>query len=247
MIIVLKNADFSANNVGRITIPGSNLNIGEGTNNPLLFKYNNATGSGEFLGVDFITKTNPTPFPIVRRLHRGGTMSNLYSFMTADRTTIDFPSTPSKLSMAVWINKSNWDAISVSSRNYFSVVFQVYNNGWQTSGSSGSLSDAGAMSYTRFCNTENPEQQSTQGENDYVNYDIMKSKVLDRKTVNGEDWVCVGFVWSGITYNTSAYETDCRLRISFSFNMMQDATHDIEIGNMQVVESADYLDPNTIY
>lgn len=246
MIIVLKDADFSANNVGKITIPGSNLNIGEGTNNPLLFKYNNSTGSGEFLGVDFITKTNPTPFPIVRRLHKGGTRSNLYSFMTADRTTINFPSTPSNVSMAVWINKSNWDAISVPSNNRFEVMFQVYNNGWKDIGTV-SASGAGIMTYTRFCDTENPEQQSTLEDNDYVNYDIMKSKVLDRKTVNGEDWVCVGFVWSGITYNTSAYEANCRLRITFKFNMIQDDTHDIEIGNMQIVESAGYLDPNTIY
>ena len=82
MIIKLKNADFSANNVGKIYIPGTNVNVGEGTTNPLLFKYTDTTGAGEFLGVDFITKENPTVFPIIRKLHKGGTGKFLYSYLT---------------------------------------------------------------------------------------------------------------------------------------------------------------------
>ena len=130
MIIRLKNADFSASNVGKINIPGTNLNVGEGTTNPLLFKYTSTTGAGEFLGVDFITKENPSPFPIIRRLHKGGTEPYLYSYLTPDRSTVDFPITPKALSMAFWINKTAWERFI--KEGYMHCMLQVYDGRWKS-------------------------------------------------------------------------------------------------------------------
>ena len=245
MIIVLKDADFSANNVGKVQLPNTNLNYGEGTSNPLLFKYSTTTGYGEFLGVDFVTKTNPTPFSIVRKLHKGGTGTSLYAFQTGERTTIDFPLGIEKISMAVWINMSNWKATQgrpSGGDNNINLSLQAYSSSWQ--GVNISSGFAGRWLESEIDDTSNPEKTSTVSGDSYLNYSI-KSKVLDRKTVSGEDWICVGTVFSDIT-PTAAVEEGSRIRVRMQARFMT-ADQDFEVGNMQVVETNEYLDPDTIY
>ena len=234
MIIKLKNADFSANNVGRISLPGGNLNIGEGTNNPLLFKYSNTTGNGEFLGVDFVSKNNPSPFSIIRKLHKGGTGTNLYSFLTADRTTINFPQTPSNISMAIWLNISAWEQFQSAGALAFTP--QVYVSNWVSIGSI----------YLRYSDIASDSEHTGTLSSSYINGNY-KWKVLDRQTVNGDSWICLGIVFYELTYNTENYEANCRPRIAFTFGFMNSADHYMEAGNFQVVESADYLNPTEEY
>lgn len=241
MIIVLRDADFSANNVGKIAIPGSNLNIGEGTNNPLLFKYNNATGSGEFLGVDFVTKENPTVFPIIRKLHMGGTGKFLYSYLTAHRSTIDFPLTPKELSMAVWVNKDAWVNFQESGRILISS--QVYDSGWKDLTSGGGVNNPCLIKYEQLSVMDEYTQDFT---TTYMSASV-KRKILDTKVVNGETWVCIGIVFYNLVFNTSTYEANCRPRISILFDFMNSTTYDMEVGNLQVVESSDYLSPDREY
>lgn len=240
MIIKLKNADFSANNIGKIYIPGTNINVGEGTSNPLLFKYSNATGTGEFLGVDFITKENPSPFPIIRKLHKGGSGVYLYSYLTADRTTIDFPLTPKELSMAVWINKTAWEKFQEASAISFNL--QVYDSGWKSL-SAGGLNNPLLLDYASLSNMEEYTQDFT---TTYMSVSV-KRKILDTKVVNDETWVCIGIVFHNLVLNTSTYEANCRPRISISFSFMNSTTYDMEVGNLQVVETSDYLDPSEAY
>lgn len=241
MIIKLKDADFSANNVGKIHIPGMNLNVGEGTTNPLLFKYTNTTGTGEFLGVDFITKENPTVFPIIRKLHKGGTGPFLYSFLTSQRTSIDFPLTPKCLSMAVWINKTAWERFRKTSNMEF--ILQVYDNGWKfISGGSGDYRP-GLITYEELSFTGERTQDIT---STYMSASV-KRKILQTRVVNGETWVCIGIVFYNLVFNTSTYEANCRPRIAMKFDFMNSTTYDMEIGNLQVVESVDYLNPDKEY
>lgn len=243
MIIRLKNADFSAKNVGKISIPGVNLNTGEGTNNPLLFKYNTITGGGEFLGVDFITKENPSVFPIIRKLHKGGNQALLYSYLTPDRSTIDFPITPSNLSMAIWINKTAWSRFQTGV-SVFTCSIQVYNNGWKSAtNSAGVNSNPYYISYNSLSSTD---EYALDMSSTYMSASA-KRKVLDTKVVNDETWVCVGLVLSNIVYNTSTYEENCRPRIALNFQFMNSDAYDMEIGNLQVVESSEYLDPKKEY
>lgn len=240
MIIKLKNADFSANNVGKIYIPGVNINIGEGTTNPLLFKYKDTTGAGEFLGVDFITKENPTVFPIVRKLHKGGTGKYLYSYLTPQRTSINFPLTPKCLSMAVWINKTAWERFQKTSS--MSIFLQVYDNGWKSLQGSGGYNPT-AVSYEKLSFTGELTQDIT---STYMSASI-KRKILQTRVVNGETWVCIGIVFYNLVFNTSTYEANCRPRIAMHFNFMNSTTYDMEVGNLQVVESVDYLNPDKEY
>lgn len=240
MIIKLKNADFSANNVGKINIPGINLNVGEGTTNPLLFKYTNTTGSGEFLGVDFITKENPSPFPIIRKLHKGGTVTFLYSYLTPQRTSINFPLTPKCLSMAIWINKTAWEKFQKTSS--MSILLQVYDNGWKFLYGSGNDSPC-AISYDELSFTGERTQDIT---STYMSVSV-KRKILQTRVVNGETWVCIGIVFYNLVFNTSTYEANCRPRIAMQFNFMNSTTYDMEVGNLQVVESVDYLNPDKEY
>ena len=241
MIIKLKNADFSANNVGKIYIPGVNINIGEGTTNPLLFKYTDATGAGEFLGVDFITKENPSPFPIIRKLHKGGTGTFLYSFMTSDRATIDFPLTPKALSMAIWINKTAWEKFQAES--YMYITMQVYDSRWKNIGASGDSSNACIVRYNELSNTDEIKSDLT---SKYMSASV-KRRILGTKEVNNETWVCIGIVFYNIVLNTSTYEANCRPRIAFQNYFMNSTTYDMEVGNLQVVESVDYLNPDEEY
>lgn len=240
MIIKLKNADFSANNVGKIYIPGVNINIGEGTTNPLLFKYTSTTGAGEFLGVDFITKENPSPFPIIRKLHKGGTDGFLYSYLTPQRTSIDFPLTPKCLSMAVWINKTAWEKFQKTSS--MSILLQVYDNGWKFLYGSGDGNPC-AISYDELSFTGERTQDIT---STYMSASV-KRKILQTRVVNGETWVCIGIVFYNLVFNTSTYEANCRPRIAMQFNFMNSTTYDMEVGNLQVVESVDYLNPDKEY
>lgn len=237
MIIKLKNADFSANNIGKIYIPGTNINNGEGTNNPLLFKYSNTTGEGEFLGVEFVTKENPSPFPIIRKLHEGGTAAYLYSYLTPDRSTIDFPLTPKALSMALWINKTAWERFQEAGD--LRINLQIYDNGWKF------LSDGG-IGYIRYSELTNMNEHTQDYTTTYMNISL-KRKILDTKVVNGETWLCVGIVFFNLVFNTSTYEANCRPRIALAFNFMNSTTYDMEVGNLQVVESSDYLDPYKEY
>ena len=240
MIIKLKDADFSANNVGKIYIPGVNINIGEGTTNPLLFKYTDTTGAGEFLGVDFITKENPTVFPIVRKLHKGGTGMFLYSYLTPQRTSINFPLTPKCLSMAVWINKTAWEKFQKTSS--MSIFLQVHDNGWKFLQGSGDYSPI-TISYDELSFTGERTQDIT---STYMNASV-KRKILQTRVVNGETWVCIGIVFYNLVFNTSTYEANCRPRIAMQFNFMNSTTYDMEVGNLQVVESVDYLNPDKEY
>lgn len=240
MIIKLKNADFSANNVGKIYIPGMNVNVGEGTTNPLLFKYTNTTGSGEFLGVDFITKENPTVFPIIRKLHKGGTGVFLYSYLTPQRTSINFPLTPKCLSMAVWINKTAWEKFQKTSS--MSIFLQVYDKGWKFLKGSGDYSPI-TVTYEELSFTGERTQDAT---STYMSASV-KRKILQTRVVNGETWVCIGIVFHNLVFNTSTYEANCRPRIAMQFNFMNSTTYDMEVGNLQVVESVDYLNPDKEY
>lgn len=240
MIIKLKDADFSANNVGKIYIPGMNVNVGEGTTNPLLFKYTNTTGSGEFLGVDFITKENPTVFPIIRKLHKGGTGVFLYSYLTPQRTSINFPLTPKCLSMAVWINKTAWEKFQKTSS--MSIFLQVYDNGWKFLKGSGGYSPF-TINYDELSFTGERTQDAT---STYMSASV-KRKILQTRVVNGETWVCIGIVFHNLVFNTSTYEANCRPRIAMQFNFMNSTTYDMEVGNLQVVESVDYLNPDKEY
>ena len=242
MIIRLKNADFSAKNVGKITIPGVNLNIDEGTNNPLLFKYTDTIGSGEFLGVDFIKKENPSVFPIIRKLHKGGNQSFLYAYLHHDMTTINFPTTPSNLSMAIWINKTAWSRFQ--SDGYIIWSIKLYADGRWVNGVtiSGDYSPL-SIYYNMLSSTKELVGDAS---TTYMSASV-KTKVLDTKVVNDETWVCVGIVLSNIVYNTSTYVKDCRPRIAFNFNFMNSDAYDMEIGNLQVVESAEYLNPEKEY
>lgn len=240
MIIKLKNADFSANNVGKINIPGVNINIGEGTTNPLLFKYTSTTGAGEFLGVDFITKENPSPFPIIRKLHKGGTGVFLYSYLTPQRTSIDFPLTPNCLSMAVWINKTAWERFQKTSVLEF--ILQVYDNGWKFIRGSGNDNPT-AVTYEELSFTGERTQDIT---STYMSASV-KRKILQTRVVNGETWVCIGIVFYNLVFNTSTYEANCRPRIAMQFSFMNSTTYDMEVGNLQVVESVDYLNPDEEY
>lgn len=238
MIIRLKQADFSANNIGKIALPNVNLNWREGTDNPLLFNYTNAVGAGEFLGVEFVAKDNPSPFPIIRKLHKGGTASFLYAYLTANRNSIDFPLTPSNLSMAIWVNRSAWESFQVGST--FKWSYQVYQNGWKF------LSDAGGamqMGYQRLISQEEIIRDLS---NDYLSSTV-KSKVLATEVVNGETWDCIGVVFSNNKYNTDAYEAGCRPRIAFNLYFMNSAEKDMEVANLQVVETSEYLDPYKNY
>ena len=241
MIIRLKNADFSENKVGRIYIPGTDINIGEGTTNPLLFTYTTTTGSGEFLGVDFITKENPTVFPIIRKLHKGGTGTYLYSYLTAQRTSIDFPLTPNSLSMAVWINKTAWARFQEG--NSISLNLQVYDSRWKSLQGGGGDYNPCTIRYNELSVADERTQDFT---STYMNASA-KRKILDTKVVNGETWVCIGIVFYNIVFNTSTYETNCRPRISMQFGFMNSTTYDMEVGNLQVVESVDYLNPDVEY
>lgn len=237
MIIRLKQADFSANNIGKIALPNVNLNLREGTNNPLLFNYTNTVGTGEFLGVEFVAKDNPSPFPIIRKLHKGGTEAYLYAFLTANRNSIDFPLTPSNLSMAIWLNFSKWESFQAGSSIDFN--YQVYQNRWKFLSPKGGL----AISYSRLLSqTEIIEDVA----NDYVSLTV-KSKALATKVIGGETWVCLGFVFSNIQYNTDAYEAGCRPRISLRYNFMNSAEKDMEVANLQVVETSEYLNPYKNY
>lgn len=240
MIIKLKNADFSANNIGKIHIPGTNINNGEGTSNPLLFKYLNTTGEDEFLGVEFVTKENPSPFPIIRKLHKGGTRAYLYSYLTPDRSTVDFPITPKALSMALWINKTAWERFQKGSS--ILCTLQVYDNGWKTFDTIGDY-DPRAVRYTQLSSTDERTQDVSLT---YMSASI-KRKILDTKVVNGETWVCVGIVFFNLVFNTSTYEANCRPRIALTFNFMNSTAYDMEVSNLQVVESVDYLDPYKEY
>lgn len=240
MIIKLKNADFSANNVGKIYIPGMNVNVGEGTTNPLLFKYTNTTGSGEFLGVDFITKENPTVFPIIRKLHKGGTGVFLYSYLTPQRTSINFPLTPKCLSMAVWINKTAWEKFQKTSS--MSIFLQVYDRTWKFINGSGDYNPL-AVSYEELSFTGERTQDIT---STYMSASV-KRKILQTRVVNGETWVCIGIVFYNLVFNTSTYEANCRPRIAMQFSFMNSTTYDMEVGNLQVVESVDYLNPDKEY
>lgn len=237
MIIKLKNADFSANNIGKIYIPGTNINVGEGTSNPLLFKYTDTIGSGEFLGVEFVTKENPSPFPIIRKLHKGGTDAYLYSYLTPDKPTINFPLTPKELSLAIWINKTAWERFQEAGN--LGINLQVYDNGWKY------LSDSGSI-YIRYSELTNMDERTQDYNTTYMNASF-KRKILDTKVVNGETWLCVGIVFFNLVFNTSTYEANCRPRIALSFGFMNSSTYDMEIGNLQVVESVDYLDPHKEY
>ena len=241
MIIKLKDADFSANNIGKIYIPGTNINVGEGTTNPLLFKYTTTTGTGEFLGVDFITKENPTVFPIIRKLHKGGTGAYLYSYLTPQRTSIDFPLTPNCLSMAVWINKTAWARFQEANSMDFSL--QVYDNGWKfLSDGSGDYNPC-VIRYSQLSVMDEYTQDFT---TTYMSVSV-KRKILDTKVVNGETWVCIGIVFYNIVFNTSTYEANCRPRIAMQFRFMNSTTYDMEVGNLQVVESVAYLNPDVEY
>lgn len=247
MIIKLKNADFSANNIGKIKIPGTNINNGEGTSNPLLFKYKNTTGDGEFLGVEFVTKENPSPFPIIRKLHNGGTAAFLYSYLTADKATIDFPITPKSLSMAVWINKTAFERFIQGSNyfsSYFTLLLQVYDSGWKKPEISGG--DNAHACIIRYNELSSENEFTEDLTSKYMNMSV-KRKILDTKVINDETWVCIGFVFYNIVLNTSTYEANCRPRIAFNFNFMKSSTYNMEISNLQVVESADYLDPHKEY
>ena len=240
MIIKLKNADFSANNVGKIYIPGVNINIGEGTTNPLLFKYTSTTGTAEFLGVDFITKENPSPFPIIRKLHKGGTRTYLYSYLTPDRSTIDFPLTPKALSMAIWINKTAWERFQKTSS--MSIYLQVYDSHWNfISGSGGHTPTTVTYEELSFTGERTQDITST-----YMSASV-KRKILQTRVINGETWVCIGIVFYNLVFNTSTYEANCRPRIAMQFNFMNSTTYDMEVGNLQVVESVDYLNPDEEY
>lgn len=240
MIIRLKNADFSASNVGKINIPDINLNVGEGTTNPLLFKYTSTTGTGEFLGVDFITKENPSPFPIIRKLHKGGTGTFLYSFLTSDRLTINFPLTPKALSMAIWINKTAWERFQAES--YINITMQVYDSWWRNIGGQGDA-HACIVRYNELSNTDEITSDLT---STYMSASV-KRRILDTKVVNDETWVCIGVVFYNIVLNTSTYEENCRPRIAFQNYFMNSTTYDMEVGNLQVVESVDYLNPDKEY
>ena len=241
MIIKLKNADFSANNIGKIHIPGTNINNGEGTSNPLLFKYLNTTGNGEFLGVEFVTKENPSPFPIIRKLHKGGTEPYLYSYLTPDRSTVDFPITPKALSMAFWINKTAWERFL--KEGYMHCMLQVYDGGWKSVEYGGNDPHPCLLRYLELSSKDEITKDIT---STYMNVSI-KRKTLDTKVVNGETWVCVGIVFFNLVFNTSTYEANCRPRIALSFNFMNSTAYDMEVGNLQVVESSNYLDPYKEY
>lgn len=242
MIIKLKNADFSANNIGKISIPGTNINVGEGTNNPLLFKYSNTTGEGEFLGVEFVTKENPSPFTIIRKLHNGGTLASLYSYLTQDRSTIDFPLKPKALSMAIWVNKTAWERFQASS--YLQFYMQVYDAGWKRADvvSSGDF-NASVVYYNNLSGTD---ELTSDLSSTYMSMSV-KRKILDTKVVNDETWVCIGIVFYNIVLETSKYEANCRPRISLRFDFMNSTTYYMEVVNLQVVESDDYLDPYKEY
>ena len=240
MIIKLKNADFSANNLGKIHIPGTNINNGEGTSNPLLFKYLNTTGEGEFLGVEFVTKENPSPFPIIRKLHKGGTSAHLYSYLTPDRSTVDFPITPKALSMALWINKTAWERFQEGSTIF--CTLQVYDNGWKIFNPIGDYDPR----FVRYTELSSADERTQDVSLTYMSASI-KRKILDTKVVNGETWVCVGIVFFNLVFNTSTYEANCRPRIALNFSFMNSTAYDMEVGNLQVVESADYLDPYKEY
>lgn len=241
MIIKLKNADFSANNIGKISLPGTNINVGEGTSNPLLFKYTNTNGSGEFLGVEFVTKENPSPFPIIRKLHKGGTAAYLYSYLTPDRSTIDFPLTPKALSMAIWINKTAWERFQAGST--MELLLQVYDSGWKKFSYDGNATHACNIIYRELSNKNEITSDIT---STYMNMSA-KRRILDTKVVNDETWLCIGVVFYNIVFNTSAYEANCRPRIAIKCNFMNSSTYDMEIGNLQVVESVDYLSPHEEY
>lgn len=242
MIIKLKNADFSANNIGKIYIPDTNINVGEGTSNPLLFKYTNTTGSGEFLGVEFVAKENPSPFPIIRKLHMGGTASFLYSYLTPDRSTIDFPITPKALSMAIWINKTAWERFQAGGS--MNIFMQVYDSGWKSqTGPGGDTPHVCSIGYPQLSKMDEITSDLT---STYMSASA-KRRILDTKVVSDETWVCIGIVFYNIVLNTSTYEANCRPRIAFRNDFMKSSTYDMEIGNLQVVESAEYLDPHKVY
>lgn len=229
MIIKLKGADFSANNVGKIDLPGTNINVGEGTNNPLLFKHSTTTGTGEFLGVDFITKENPSPFPVIRKLHMGGTGKYLYEFQTAERNTIGINPTPTNLSMALWVNKTAWENLGTTR---LVLYLQGYNSGWRMSPE---------MNIT-YSNISSDNEVTAQVSN--TNFELaFKQKVLARQTLNGEEWICVGIILSDITI-LGVFEG--AIRMAFMFTMMTSGT-DMEVANMQLAESADYLNPTEEY
>ena len=242
MIIKLKNADFSANNIGKIYIPGTNINVGEGTSNPLLFTYTNTTGDSEFLGVDLIEKENPTIFPIIRKLHKGGTNNYLYSYLTPQRTSIDFPITPNCLSMAVWINKTAWARFQEG--NSIECILQVYDNGWKfLYDGDENTQRAASISYDSLSNTKEVIANITKT---YLTGSV-KRKILQTKVINDETWVCVGIVFYNLMFNTSLYEANSRPRIAIYFSFMNSTTYNMEVGNLQVVESADYLNPYKEY
>lgn len=229
MIIKLKGADFSANNVGKIDLPGGNINTGEGTNTPLLFKYSTSTGSGEFLGVDFITKENPSPFPIIRKLHMGGTGKYLYEFQTAERNTIGINPSPTNLSMALWVNKTMWEALGTSR---LALTLQGYDSGWKAS----------SEMFISFSDLSS-ESEIT-GDYTNTNFSVtFKKKVLATQTINNEVWVCVGIVLTDIDVLSTF---DGAIRMAFLFTMMTSGAN-MEVANMQLVETSDYLNPTEEY
>lgn len=245
MIICLKNADFSASNLGKVYFKDINLNTGEGTNNPLMFKYSNATGAGEYLGVDFVTKENPSPFSTIRKLHKGGTGAYLYSVQYDNITTLDFPRTPENISMAIWINKTSWESF----RETGNMVVMLAARKTDNSGWINIATPIGEPRVENILYTELASQNELSGnlaENVAVSGHI-KRKILDTKVVNGETWVCVGIVWYGLAYDTSQILENSVLRIIINCGLMDDAEHYFEIGNLQVVNSPDYLIPDKDY
>lgn len=242
MILYIKNADFSKSNIGKMTLPNTNINIGEGTSKPLLFKY--ATiGAGEFLGVSFIEKQNPSCFGVIRRATKNTENGHyLYSYQTSEGKTINIPKKPKNISMAIWINMSSVQNINFA----IQLVPQVYNNGWKGNPSSG---NPNPMSYTKeqLLNIEIGDERSTTKTNsDYFNYQI-KSKCIAKETVNEEEWVCLGFVFSNISYIDGSFDESYPLRFAITEAGTLSIGDYFEIANLQVVLSDNYIDPKKDY
>lgn len=234
MIIVVKNANFSDNNLGTIKIPGElyNFNIGEGTTSPKLFTYQQ-NPIGEFMGVQYEKINNPSPFEYTRKLTLVNNSKYLYEYLTPDRQSIGINPKPTSLSMAIWINYSEFELTDI---NRLVIGLQIFNSGWK-------LCKSFIITNATF---ETYNVEYSWNNSSYINGKVA-AKNLATKTINGDIWYCIGVVFSDLTYIDGSYEEGCPPRIFINNETSLTSELTYHIANMQIVETDKFLDPEKDY